>query len=519
MLFALSTFVLFILCRMHKMAMFSVTIVHPRGEFGDIIFPLNNTTTTTNNTTKTTTTTTHHHSKQRLTNMPRILALYFPQYHADPMNDKHWGTNFTDWDSLRASPQFNREGFAIPRPTSELGYYDLSNVKPRELQGQLAKQYGVDGFIYHHYWFYDNTTTNNNPGGLPTLAKPLLEMLHDKQPDIPFFLNWCTVNWVNVWMGNAINQTDNKNCFSHSHNRRHGKQQRRRVKCPPIILQEQYFTPSLDEITLHYQWLSQFFHHTNYIHIDNQPIMLLYYYDERAISIIQQLRILAIQDGYDGIYWIVGRSAAPNDIFTLQDTNLTTMMTRKTQTIEMIISAINDGIFNQSMTYPYPLKWLVGSGTYTIPQWCLRQQGQNEEENNVTTNTTTSAIPEKYTPLLLQRQEIIGILTSFDNTPRRQFTDATIFQPDIPTNVLNRFRANLHTALYYTACCYPQHHPYQPHLANTKKKNDDDKFVVINAWNEWGEGMALEPSDIYGHGFLDIIKEVKAELVNGGCIL
>jgi hypothetical protein len=28
--------------------------------------------------------------------------------------------------------------------------------------------------------------------------------------------------------------------------------------------------------------------------------------------------------------------------------------------------------------------------------------------------------------------------------------------------------------------------------------------------------MALEPSHIYGHGFLDIIKELKAELVNGG---
>jgi hypothetical protein len=54
---------------------------------------------------------------------------------------------------------------------------------------------------------------------------------------------------------------------------------------------------------------------------------------------------------------------------------------------------------------------------------------------------------------------------------------------------------------------------------DNNKNDDDDQFVVINAWNEWGEGMALEPSDIYGHGFLDIIKEVKAELVNGGCIL
>jgi hypothetical protein len=497
MMMVLTASMLFILCRTHKMAMVS-TIVDPRGEFGDM--PLNNTPTKTASAK-----TTNHRNTQQL-HMPRILALYFPQYHADPLNNKHWGTNFTDWDSLRASPHFNREGYAIPRPTSELGYYDLSNVQPRQLQGQLAKKYGVDGFIYHHYWFYDP----NNPG--PTLATPLLEMLHDKQPDIPFFFNWCTVNWVNVWMGNAINQTDNKNCISPR-----GK----RVKCPPLILQEQYFTPSLDEITLHYQWLSQFFHHANYIHINNQPVMLLYYYDERVIPIIQQLRILAIQDGYDGIYWIVGRSAAPNDIFTLHDTNLSTMMKRKTQTLDMISTAIHDGIFNQTLTYPYPLKWLIGS-TYTIPHWCLRkhrQQNDEEEEHVTTTTTTAAAASENYNDAF--PQEIIGILTSFDNTPRRQFADATIFNPDTPQNILNRFRTNLHTALYYTACCYQQRHPHHPHPVNNDDNDNknDDKFVVINAWNEWGEGMALEPSDIYGYGFLDIIKEVKAELVLGGCVL
>ena len=492
MMLTLTALVLIILCRVHKMAMFSA-LADPRGEFSDM--PLNATTSKT---------TAAHRSKQQL-RMPRILALYFPQYHADPINDELWGTNFTDWDSLRASPHFNREGYAIPRPTSELGYYDLSYAQPRQLQGQLAKQYGVDGFIYHHYWFYDI----NHPG--PTLAKPLLEMLHDGQPDIPFFLNWCTVNWVNVWMGNAVNQTDNRNCISPR-----GK----RVKCPPIILQEQFFMPTKKEIALHYQWLSQFFHHANYIHINDQPVMLLYYYDERVISIIQQLRLLAIQDGYDGIYWIVGRSAAPNDIFTLQNTNLTTMMKRKTQTIDMI-SAMKDGIFNQSMTYPYPLQWLIGS-TYTIPKWCLRQQQQQHEEEEYVT-TATAAISENYSTLL--RQEIIGILTSFDNTPRRRFADANIFNPDIPQNILNRFRTNLHTALYYTACCYQQRHPrhHHHHPVNNddyNKMKNDEQFVVINAWNEWGEGMALEPSDIYGHGFLDIIQSVKSELVTGGgCIL
>ena len=87
MMMVLTASMLFILCRTHKMAMVS-TIVDPRGEFGDM--PLNNTPTKTASAK-----TTNHRNTQQL-HMPRILALYFPQYHADPINDKHWGTNFTD---------------------------------------------------------------------------------------------------------------------------------------------------------------------------------------------------------------------------------------------------------------------------------------------------------------------------------------------------------------------------------------------------------------------------------------
>ena len=33
------------------------------------------------------------------------------------------------------------------------------------------------------------------------------------------------------------------------------------------------------------------------------------------------------------------------------------------------------------------------------------------------------------------------------------------------------------------------------------KKKDDDRFIILNAINEWAEGMALEPSDVYGRNF------------------
>ncbi len=152
-------------------------------------------------------------------------------------------------------------------------------------------------------------------------------------------------------MGNAVNQTVPTNCVD-------GR--KRQVCCPPVILQEQYFDPTSKEIEAHYQWLSMFFHHENYIRIQNQPVMLLYYYNERALPIIEELRKLAIKDGFDGIYWIVGCSAAPDEIFVMNNPNLTNMMKRKTQTLDLFPL---DDVFNQSMTYPYPLAWV---DTYKI---------------------------------------------------------------------------------------------------------------------------------------------------------
>jgi hypothetical protein len=106
-------------------------------------------------------------------------------------------------------------------------------------------------------------------------------------------------------------------------------------------------------------------------------------------------------------------------------------------------------LFNQSMTYPFPLTWI--NSPYQVPEWCSRDGKMR-----------TDAAPHT-------RQEVTGLLVSFDNTPRRDFKTSTIYWPDTPENTLARFQQNLHTTLYYHTCCQEQ----------TK-----DRFVAINAWNE-----------------------------------
>ena len=156
------------------------------------------------------------------------------------------------------------------------------------------------------------------------------------------------------------------------------------------------------------------------------------------------------------------------------------------------------------MTYPYPLEYI--SRPFHVPEWCLA----NPENGN------PLAFPEKR----VDKAEMIGVVCAFDNTPRREYKAANVWNPDEPQATMNRFRKSLFATMYFQMCCAERtlREPPTSQLASaTKNNNDNDRFVILNAWNEWAEGMSLEPSDVYGTGFLEIVKEVKDQMSKYGC--
>lgn len=121
---------------------------------------------------------------------PRVVAIYLPQYHPFPENDKAWGKGFTEWTNVTSSiPRF--VGQEQPVLPSDLGFYDLRIPGKMKEQIDLAKKYGVYGFQFYYYWF----------SGKKVMEFPIEEFYKNKDWDFNYSICWANENWTRRWDG------------------------------------------------------------------------------------------------------------------------------------------------------------------------------------------------------------------------------------------------------------------------------------------------------------------------------
>ncbi len=200
--------------------------------------------------------------------IPRVIAFYLPQFHPIPENDEWWGKGFTEWTNVgKAKPLF--KGHDQPRVPTELGYYDLRLPDVREAQAQMARDAGIEGFMYWHYWFGNGRTL---------MADIFQNVLESGKPDFPFALGWANHSWYSkTW--NSDGTSSNK------------------------LLAEQTY-PGYEDAKMYFDSLLKAFQDSRYIKVDGRPLFYIFDPVKLPDSYIGWFNQWAKEAGFPGLYLV-----------------------------------------------------------------------------------------------------------------------------------------------------------------------------------------------------------------------
>ncbi len=367
-------------------------------------------------------------------NKARVIAYYLPQYHPIPENDKFWGKGFTEWTNVAsAKPQF--KGHYQPRIPADLGFYDLRVPEVREQQAQMARDAGIEGFMYWHYWFGN---------GKRLLERPFNEVLESGKPSYPFCIGWANHTWATkTWTAKS--------------NLQEGKS--------TTIVQQLY--PGVGDYIEHFNTLLPAFKDERYIKVDGKPFFLIYnVLDIPDVDVfIETWQSLAKANGFPGIHFvgnIMGNTAENNKDKVLNSgvnamalSNLTQAQRKAAGKIQFYWNKFKTKIMN------------LGIERYKYSDIIKNIHNDYEAREDV--------YPVIYPQL--------------DRTPRagKQAIVLTGSTPEL----------------------------FKQYVKDTieiiKNKSSEHKIILLNAWNEWGEGNYIEPDMKFGTGYLDALKEVIIE--------
>ena len=206
----------------------------------------------------------------------KLIAIFFPQFHAIAENNAWWGEGFTDWDNVRSgTPQY--PGHYQPRVPINADYYDQSQIEVLRRQIDVARAHGAHGFCHYHYWF----------DGKQLLQTPTNLILENRDIDFPFCLSWANETWSRRWDGH-----DNK------------------------ILIAQTHPPTRESWKAHYDYLIKAWTDPRAIKVDGKPVFVIY--RPQNIQKIDEMlafwRELAVQDGLKGLYFIFQKTHDPGNV-------------------------------------------------------------------------------------------------------------------------------------------------------------------------------------------------------------
>ncbi len=354
--------------------------------------------------------------------LPKILAIYLPQFHETEDNNLWWGKGFTDWETVRTAEKYFPE-HNEPRIPLNQYYYNLGKKETMERHAKLAADYGIGGFCFYHYYFKN---------GKKELELPAENLLKWKDIKMPFCFNWASESWIRSWSRFA------GNVWSEKYEREAGG------TASGILAEQDY--GAYENWVKHFEYLLPFFQDDRYIKKDGKPVFI--FYSPNDIKPLGEMtkcwRKLAKEAGFDDLYLIGSRLNAPDPYLDAA-----------------IIYEPRNGMNQLNATGRVEIKNGVRCFAYDDLWHCINAAN----------------------PVYGYKTYFCGV-SGYDDTPRRGMKGECLINatPDI-------FGKQLKALMQ-------------------KSINFGNDFLFINAWNEWGEGMYLEPDETDGYGYLNAIKNV-----------
>ncbi|HEY3396200.1 MAG TPA: glycoside hydrolase family 99-like domain-containing protein [Armatimonadota bacterium] len=383
-----------------------------------------------------------------------VIAIYFPSWHANDHYQAWYGQGFSEWELLKtARPLFS--GHHQPLVPS-WGYFDESDPAWAAREIDLAADHGITSFLFDWYWY----------SGV-RIMEEALERGFLQAPNrhrLQFSIMWanhCWGTWPAVTgtpgMGGSVGENRGQEVWL------------------PIRHTPEDLDRVVDYCSEHY------FSQPNYRRIDGRPEFVLWDLNGFAEQLggpaaaragVERMHERAQKNGLPGLYFTANIGCCNDNLYCCG-------YDRVPAAQELGFSsffAYNIVRTPAYATLPHDRPLVPYEDVIVSHQHCWREIEKWGQPHHPVVTMGLDVTPRWHRGLTLPMD-----------------FRALSYEPIIVNNTPENFGKLCRLA-----------------LADAANQPEESRAIVLNAWNEWSEGMYLLPEERYGTGYLEALREALA---------
>lgn len=381
-----------------------------------------------------------------------VAAIYFPSWHPNDHYSAWHGHGFTEWDLIRsAEPLF--PGHHQPK-VPDWGYFDESDPEWSAKEIDLAADHGVTAFLFDWYWY----------SGVRIMEEALEQgFLHaTNRGRLKFALMWANHNW-GTWPA------------------RTGRpgMARQESDITPDFLPIRHDAADLERVTEY--CCEHYFGEPNYWRIEGHPVFSLFDTKKLAADLggvdgvrraFDLMRARAQKHGHDDIHFTANIGCTEGNVYCCGWDLVPQIRKMGFETV----FAYNIVRTPEYQSLPKDRPLVSYDDVITSHQTCWANIEEGGAHHMPVVTLGCDVTPRWHR----------GVTLPFEY-------EALSYEPIVVDNSPEKFGRLCRMA-----------------LERARSQNGGEPAIVINAWNEWSEGMFLLPERQYGTGHLEALRDALA---------